>query len=677
MRALLFTICMVICSVSSWAADMILNTKESIPAENASYASLSSLTFKFDLSNLDLGEYSTSEVGVRAAMSKKLYLTIFEGSSTEGTPLCTVIKMTYAGQEGFETGGSITIDLDKEYVLSPDQLYTIQIPAKAFRLVPADGTVTILADIPLTEYTFYGRDAKEELLWISQTPSSENPISELDDLLLTFNQSIQLNQNAMASLYEDDNLIKQVNLSLLEENDKIVVADFNNEILYNSHQYTVRIPENSILSNGNGYRKIELNFNGASYKYYSYGRIAPANNSTVSYIGNVTIPLRFENGYNLGRAKAPKAYLYEGEATEPISTFDCGTGDDAKSWTIPVWNFELKPSTEYRVVIPAEQVSPWETTDTGGLREVKDTTNPELVLNYTTPAVIEPLPRQSFKSVTPDVTEPIENLTSLRVDFEPYFFEDVFYYPVFPTTLTEGYNLVKFVDVTTGDESSFPVEIKWDDANNYWLENSAEINYTLLKDHDYQVVIPAGMFRCRLAELGDNSANEEYAINFKGATRTEFDVTFILAEVGSMKSIVAAGKTVTVDLEGTEDWKVSAVIFNGEAVETEGSTYTTPAIEDDATVEVEYEYAREIDYNFTTGVDMTEICPYGVVSEGENLIITGVQPGDAIAIYTTGGLKVADLPTVPQNMDRVAVSLPTGQAYIILINGKSLKFLHQ
>ncbi|MBD5387596.1 hypothetical protein HDR70_06910, partial [bacterium] len=96
----------------------------------------------------------------------------------------------------------------------------------------------------------------------------------------------------------------------------------------------------------------------------------------------------------------------------------------------------------------------------------------------------------------------------------------------------------------------------------------------------------------------------------------------------------------------------------------------------DAKLDATYAYAGDVDYDFTTGIGSVSGCSYELRKDGSHLVISGLKEGDMITIYTAGGMKVADLPSVPSDMQEASIALRENQVYIILINGTSIKYRH-
>lgn len=795
MRSLIFAFCILLSAITSKGADLLLDSSGT-PHEGGRYTSLYELTFVFNFSNVDFSKYSLDQTGLEAMMGKNMMLKAYKGNSTDGELIFSLNQYVDVDTDDCPLGAnSISFKLDKEYILEPDQEYTLHIPGDIFSLTATDGSYTVLATLPETDIHFWGEVASaDELIWEGQTPENNSFLTELGELQLSFNSDIETSPNAEAMLYEGEDLLKSVTLSVSAEDAKMAVADFSGEVLYYSHKYTVKVPENSILAKGttNGYREIELNYDGASYNYLSYGRISPRQGE-VNYLATINVPIVCETGFGLGRAKAPTAYLYKDGVEEPIQTVKCTLGIDGKSWEIPFYNFNLDPSSTYNVVMPAHQFSIWKTLESGGYNEVKDTSNPELTLTYTTPAEITlPDPIQ-FGTSDPANGASLEKLEKIKVNFDRYTFDEQSYYPYFASsTLEAGWNIVHlYKDGSEEPIADIEVDVKWDDNNNYWLESVNPINATLYEGQNYKVVIPAGMFIASEEKLAPISANKEYEIALQGATPTvsalglafdnaglvasalcvvsfstsdevtvaadakmqllngeetvaetaiyvayegekyrayadfgnfklaegiEYTVVLPAASLyaadgivnneqmtatvsglpvvvvptynnvdltvnGCVKSqyVVETGKSVEIEVSPLNtDWELATLTLDGTDV-TEAvvdGKYVVESVEADLDLAAEFAYAHEITYDYTSGIDAPYDSPYSVRSEGGNLVISGVQGGDVIAVYSVNGMKMSNLPAVPDGKNEVSISLQTGNVYIVLINNVSLKIQH-
>lgn len=580
MRYFLFVLYTVLCFITSKAGEINVDLQASIPASNAEYSSLSGIKIVFDLSNFDLGSHTLDNVGIEAQMSKKRLVSLYKGSIVDGELVTTIKKNVFTDSEDFKTGNSIELSFDKEYVLDPNQLYTLHIAEAAFCLTPLDDPANPLGDIPETTISFYGKKADAaELILTGQSPSVDNPVAELSVLSLTFNSAVKLSTNPTATLKDGDELLSQVNLTVDENNNNVVLADFGSQTLYVSHKYTVEIPTGTIFSSDGqvSFRDLQINLEGGSFKYFSYGRIHPKNNSELSYLTDITVPVVCDDGLALGRAKAPKAYLYKGESTEAIGEYQCVMGDDGKSWMIPVWNFTLEPSAQYRVVLPKDQHKLWSLTDTGAWREVADTSNPELVLTYTTPAELEKPVKISLSGSTPTNMEACERIDNVVLNLTRYEFEGNTY----DIYLANENPMAIFSDGTT--ETSIPVSFK-----NGSLSAIVAVNRPLDAGKEYTLKIPANTFIPNVNEnLAAVAGNDEILLTVTGkaAPVAEFvSLSYTVDGEVTVKTMVEKGKPVTVAVTVPEGRQIQSVTLDGTPLSGVMDVYTIPALAEDAGV---------------------------------------------------------------------------------------------
>lgn len=580
MRHLLFVLCTVLCIITSKAADLSLklDMSNSIPANEASYASLSKINMVFDLSGVDMGDYSLENCGIEATMSATRLISLYKGNPTDGELLTTIRKNVMKTGDDFKTGNSIELSFDKEYVLEPNQLYTLHIAQQTFRLTPVDAKVYWY--IPETAIRFYGKEASSsELVLTGQNPSVDNPISELNVLSLTFNSNVKLSSEPIATLKDGEETLSTGVLAIDENNQNVVLADFGSQTLYVSHKYTVEIPAGTIFSSDGqvSFRDLQINLEGGSFKYFSYGRIHPKNNSELSYLTDITVPVVCDDGLALGRAKAPKAYLYKGESTKAIGEYQCVMGDDGKSWMIPVWNFSLEPASQYSVVLTKDQHKLWSLTDTGVWREVADTSNPELVLTYTTPAELEKPLKISLSGSTPTNMEACERIDNVVLNLTRYEFEGNTY----DIYLANENPMAIFSDGTT--ETSIPVLFK-----NGNLSATVAVNRPLDAGKEYTLKIPANTFIPNVNEnLAAVAGNDEILLTVTGkaAPFAEFvSLSYTVDGEVTLKTMVEKGKPVTVAVTVPEGRQIESVTLDGTPLSGVMDVYTIPALAEDAGV---------------------------------------------------------------------------------------------
>lgn len=783
----LFSLLSVIC-LNIWSQSFSI--QKTIPEANSTLESIQEITLIFDLDSYKADNPSIANwyIGCNVWGGDP----VIALKDSKGDILAQIMD-----NADLSEGDSFTFSFENPVILSPNEQYTLVISEYSFALYSQPNFKGYTADNDEYEIQFYGSQSSSKVLTLTEvTPAANSVCANLDVVDLYFNEQIEIASGSKAYLYDvnSDEPIGESEIKLNEDEVSINLSFKDISLLY-SHSYYVEIPANSIFLKGdltNSYQKISINYSGSEYTYFGYGRISPANNRSLEYISTVTVPVNCSEDEYLGRDFKATANLYKVADEEQNlirSSIECAVTENSKGFYINVYDFDLEPESTYKLVVDANQFYFWSYETQ---RPMRDTSNEELILTYTTPAEITPLPTQEFGAATP--VEAGEKLESFILMFQPYTFEDTFYYPVFAsTTLEEGYNLLQVVDENSGENvASFEVEIKWDNDNNYWLENVNPLDITLLEGHIYNVVVPAGMFCCRFEPLHDISLNKEYTVTYNGTTPTidDFGLTanvsdrlhshadvfsFVTeseikagegatmklmdgeesvaeapvyvsrenngyrayADFGGQKlengktydvvlpkgSVYAAngivknpeiksaitampeqaaapefisvklnideyatatyrmvkGEESVVDLKAGDDWKLESLSLNGDDVTSEVSEqglYTLPALNEDATLDATYAYAHDITYDYTTGVGNIEDCPYSLLKDGSHLVISGLNGGEQIAIYTVGGMKIASLDTVPADMHEASLALPEGQIYIVMINNTSIKWKH-
>ena len=643
------------------------------PAENSSVGSIQTVTLTFDYSALE-SKYPNVEFGIFCCFDEWYPAELRKGSDVIAT--CTQGTKKFANTI---IGNEYTFNFGNLVVLEEGVEYEIYIPDYSF--VASDGNNTYgdyYAD-PLSIKIVGGKSSQPILTMKDCSPEQKSSLDVLDEITFLFNERVSLSDGATAMLSDlaTGEVLKRSSLSIGADG-MSVVAGFDKTVLYSNHQYVVDIAANTICMENNPeitYSAISFNYYGASFRYFGYSIVSPSNNKRVDNLGRVAVTLDCSNGEYLGRDFKAQAQLYkvgeDGESLNAVGNpISCVVNEAANGFYIDVYNFNLDPSSVYKVVVEEGQFHLW---DYATQRPMHDTTNKEMVFQYRTPDEIEPMPTQSFGVATPSESESPEKLTSFRLDFEQYVYESEFYYPVF---VSAAVNTLSVVDKTTGEKvADFAVDIKWDDMNRYWLENVDPLDVTMLAGHEYEVTVPEGMFCCRLEPLREVSMNKAYTVAYKGGYATSFTLTYAVEGQALLATVVDRNAEVSVSFPENGGFKVASIAFNGED-QAVGESFTTPAISEDSVLDVAYEYAGEIDYDFTTGVEMPEDCPFRVYSDGDSLVVDGLQAGDNVSIYSVGGLLMANLGEVPVSKSAVAFSLQKGMIYIVKVNNKTLKVRH-
>ena len=196
----------------------------------------------------------------------------------------------------------------------------------------------------------------------------------------------------------------------------------------------------------------------------------------------------------------------------------------------------------------------------------------------------------------------------------------------------------------------------------------------------YDVVLPEGSVYASNGIVNNPEIKSAITAMPEQAAAPEFiSIDLNIDEYATATYRMVKGEESVVDLKAGDDWKLENLSLNGDDVTSEVSEqglYTLPALNEDATLDATYAYAHDITYDYTTGVGNIEDLPYSLSKDGSHVIISGLNGGENIAIYTVGGMKIASLDTVPADMHEASLALPEGQIYIIVINQTSIKWKH-
>ena len=139
-------------------------------------------------------------------------------------------------------------------------------------------------------------------------------------------------------------------------------------------------------------------------------------------------------------------------------------------------------------------------------------------------------------------------------------------------------------------------------------------------------------------------------------------LTLRQADNGEVGIVVELGRTYKVRITAFEGWKIHSVTFNGEEVTdhlTEEGTFTTPALQADAVLNIAYEKIEA-----STTVTSAQTNRIKVQGHQGTLRITGATEGDDISVYTTDGMLVAQ---ESAEDGETLLTLPTGQVYIVTV----------
>ena len=138
------------------------------------------------------------------------------------------------------------------------------------------------------------------------------------------------------------------------------------------------------------------------------------------------------------------------------------------------------------------------------------------------------------------------------------------------------------------------------------------------------------------------------------------------ADNGSIWQQVEIGKQYTYFLEPAEGWKIHSVTFNGNEIDVDGNTVTTPA--------VNAQHSRLIvtfeEVPVTSAAAVEGPSKVKILGTAEGLHITNAADGDRMEVYNAEGRLLTARTISTRQAD---IALPAGQLYIVKVGAKVVK----
>ena len=144
-------------------------------------------------------------------------------------------------------------------------------------------------------------------------------------------------------------------------------------------------------------------------------------------------------------------------------------------------------------------------------------------------------------------------------------------------------------------------------------------------------------------------------------------LTINQADNGYVKQHLTEGTVCTFTIVAAEGWKIHSVTFNGEEVTaqlTEEGTFTTPALSEDAVLNIAYE--QEV----PESVENAHARAIKVRGLDNTIHISGLAEGTEVTLYTTDGTMVAHQQS---SAGEAKFTVDTNQVYLVHIGDKVVK----
>lgn len=147
-----------------------------------------------------------------------------------------------------------------------------------------------------------------------------------------------------------------------------------------------------------------------------------------------------------------------------------------------------------------------------------------------------------------------------------------------------------------------------------------------------------------------------------------------IADIYSVTINTVKVRPATIAFDLDKYWEIESIRFNDEelSVEAGKTEYTTPAITEPSELTAELRFAGDIYTVEPSGVTTIEELGINVKMDNNQVMISGLNPSDSIAVYSIDG-KVIARPEVTG--ETLAISLMSGMSYVVRINDAAIKII--
>lgn len=156
-------------------------------------------------------------------------------------------------------------------------------------------------------------------------------------------------------------------------------------------------------------------------------------------------------------------------------------------------------------------------------------------------------------------------------------------------------------------------------------------------------------------------ATSTLSVTFK---KTQYQLSIKSAESGSVNLLCEYGTTPTFNFTASIGWKVNTILYNGSDVTSSlvSGVYIVPSISANALLTVSFE--------LTNALNVSSYNIVKVYSSQDEIIVEGTSQGDAIGIYTIGGVQIQILKS---QGERLAIKSEQGAVYLVRTAFKTFK----
>ena len=503
---------------------------------------------KFDLSKVieanGPGEYGVGWVGYHndKRPEREKSVTIYKGEPSEGIVIGRFCSSNCNGTSAeFKVSPDLSIKIDGA-IPEPGVTYTMVINNE-FRAYASGSVASVSNTIfdcfnnPIT-YTFIGKEVSGEKLSVAGCSVTANQsIDVINDVVFAFSQPVSANTAIPLVVKENDVIYAKSVDAVLSEDKTAVIYKFDNVSLLNGHSYVISLPVGAVTSVSSSETNAEFNVpvTGCYVGHFELKSSMPTSAqkivfSTVEGIFDMPEGMQILKG--AGSSLNLDGTLYKGSvAEENLVGILKGESNSTQNGIVWTNTFSLEPESTYNLFIPADQFRARDIA-TGKLSD--NWYNGEVNIILHTPSVEESgIPKVEFQApvlgvynangsnVILNKGDKVSEITSIDILLKDLRYS---YNGEYLSAMTTEPGLIEIFDITDGS----PVLVntykllsqQYETTTYYYTVRRAYVRSLFYEGRKYRLVIPAGTVTCAKKELQNYAGNEEYTVEFEGATPT-------------------------------------------------------------------------------------------------------------------------------------------------------------
>lgn len=602
----------------------------------------------------------------------------YKGVTGDPNILATFNTKTDGTTESFKVGSDFEFSFP-DADIKPNSKYKIIVHANFFA-TPQGTTDATARKVSLLnsqgpyitlEFTTGSSSEVKTCYLVSSEPVSGNSLGTISTISLTFNEEVQVNAGATATLTDNDTDnsaggVSSTDIAVDENDPKTVNVTFAEQTLYDGIKYTVTLPKGSIsLASDAGVSNnsdITLTYNGTEHRYFGVLDKDPEDGSII-VPKTIKIGPDFPVGCGFVYLATQPTYeikLYEGATAsgESVAAFTGTLDNNAFAVDFNVAKFDYKDGTQYTFVLEEGMFKPY---IMGTEKYRTDYIFERTELHYTTPV-----------NVGVDGCGITEGSAMASLGM-------VAFYTVGGVTAADGAVAKLMKDGDVVKEAAVEILVR-DGGAVAVADFSGEGHAPLALEEgaSYTLVLPQGSL------VGSDGAgvNTGMSVNFTGAVSApaaEY-ASVTLSVEGYAASVTKAvkGEPYTLTVTPEEDWSVASLLLDGTTDVTEDitdGTYTIEELTADTELALTLEYTGAA-YEESTATGIVEVSDSGLKAWSENgrIVVEGLAAGDAVAVYGTGGARLLQFTAADSRAD---ITVPTGMVYIVKVNGTVMKLTNK